>query len=85
MTTAVKIETPVKSIPHQRTTTSVQNGTELDILSDDYAEAEELFSVEYPCSPINKMVWLDYSTRTILINGVFICQLFDIQNSVANA
>lgn len=79
--TAVKVEKPVKSIPHARTVQSVQNGTELDILSDDYAEAEDLFAVEYPCTAINKMVWLDYSTRTILINGSFICQLFDVLNS----
>jgi hypothetical protein len=67
-----------KSITPNRVSTSKFNGMELDILSDDYAEAEELFSVEYPCQPINRMVWLCFVTRTILINGSFTCQLFQV-------
>jgi hypothetical protein len=76
MLTEAQIGAKPQSITPNRVSTSVLNGMELDILSDDYAEAEELFSVEYPCTPINRIVWLCFTTHTILINGAFKCQLF---------
>ena len=45
--------------------------TEIDILSDDYTEAANMFWAEFPGEPIVFMVWTNQQAGEFLVNNVY--------------